>query len=245
MSITQTEVLISTPNGQMPAVLTTPTQAHQQPAVLLLMEAFGVTSHIRDVAARIANEGYVVLIPDLYYRELPNNKFGYDEVEQAMAMMMRLDLGEPMENDILAALSYLKSLPNVLPQRIGVTGFCLGGGLTFFTAGKFSHQIAAAAPFYGMVLDEWIEAVQDITVPVYLFFGSIDQFIPGDRIEQINTRFQELNKDYILKVYPNAGHGFFCHERSDYNRTAAEDAWHELTQFFKKHLLSGNIAGDR
>ncbi|MBU7583547.1 MAG: dienelactone hydrolase family protein [Nostoc sp. TH1S01] len=236
MRITKTEVLISTPCGQMPAVLITPNQPGRKPAILLLMEAFGLTPHIQDVAVRIANRGYEVLVPDLYYRELPNNKFGYDQVEQAMAMMWRLDFGQPMENDILAALMYLKSLPDVDANRIGVTGFCLGGGLTFFTACKLSNQITAAAPFYGMVLDEWIEAVQDITVPVYLFFGGQDPFILSDRIQQINTRFQELGKDYILKVYPNAGHGFFCHERSDYNRAAAEDAWCELMGFFEKYL---------
>ncbi|GBE93227.1 dienelactone hydrolase family protein [Nostoc cycadae] len=239
MKIAQTEVLISTLSGQMPAVLITPDQPGRKPAVLLLMEAFGVTTHIQNVAVRIAHQGYEVLIPDLYYRELPNNKFGYDELEQAMAMMWRLDFGQPLEDDIRAALMYLKSLPNVDADRIGVTGFCLGGGLTFFTACKLSNQIAAAAPFYGMVLDEWIEAVEDITVPVYLFFGGQDIFISSDRIQQINTRFQGLGKDYHLKVYPDAGHGFFCDERSDYNRTAAEDAWQELIGFFKQHLHPG------
>ncbi|OCQ97748.1 dienelactone hydrolase [Nostoc sp. MBR 210] len=236
MRITKTEVLISMPSGQMPAVLITPTQAGRKPAILLLMEAFGVTPHIQDVAVRIANQGYEVLVPDLYYRELPNNKFGYDQVEQAMAMMGRLDFGQAMEKDILAALMYLKSLRNVDANRIGVTGFCLGGGLSFFTACKLSNQITAAAPFYGMVLDEWIEAVQDITIPVYLFFGGRDNFIASDRIQQINTRFQELGKDYILKVYPYAGHGFFCDERSDYNQPAAEDAWYELMKFFDQYL---------
>ncbi|MBD2438229.1 dienelactone hydrolase family protein [Nostoc sp. FACHB-110] len=236
MRIAQIEVLIPTPSGEMPSILVTPTQPQSQPAILLLMEAFGITPHLRDVAVRIAYEGYTVLIPDLYYRELPNNKFDYDEVEAAMAMMWRLDFGQPMENDIKAALMYLKSLPNVYPDKIGVTGFCLGGGLTFFTAGKLSNYIAAAASFYGMVLDEWIEAVKDMTVPVYLFFGGQDPFIPGDRIRQIETRFQELNKEYTLKVYPNAGHGFFCNERPDYNHPAAEDAWRELMQFFEKHL---------
>jgi carboxymethylenebutenolidase len=173
----------------------------------------------------------------LYYRELPDNKFGYDEVERAMEMMWRLDFGKPMENDIRAALAYIKSHPAVNPDRIGVTGFCLGGGLTFFTACKLSNEIAAAAPFYGMVADEWIDAVKDITVPVYLFFGGRDSFISGDRIQQIKSRFQELGKDYTIKVYPDAGHGFFCHERSDYNRLAAEDAWHQLTQFFARHLV--------
>jgi carboxymethylenebutenolidase len=208
MGIEQSEILIETPDGQMPAVLVTPTQPDPKAAILLLMEAFGVTPHIREVAARIAHEGYTVLIPDFYYRALPNTKFGYDEVEQAMAMMWRLDFGEPMENDLRSAIAYLKSCP-LSPNRIGVTGFCLGGGLTFFTACKFSNEIVAAAPFYGMVTDEWIEAVKDISVPLYLFFGGQDPFISGDRIQQIQARFQDLDKDYRLKVYPDAGHVFF------------------------------------
>lgn len=236
MQIEQAEVMIPTPDGRMPAFLYTPTEPDRKPAVLLLMEAFGVTSHIRDVAARIANEGYVVLVPDLYYRELPNNKFGYDEVDQGMAMMYRLDFGKSMEDDIRAALADVKSRSDVSPDRVGVTGFCLGGGLTFLTACKLSDAIAAAAPFYGMVLDEWIEAVANITVPVYLFFGGADLFIPLQRVRQIESRFKELGKAYTLKVYPDADHGFFCHERSSYNRLAAEDAWRELTRFFHKHL---------
>jgi carboxymethylenebutenolidase len=236
MRINQSEVLIATPDGQMPAVLVAPTQPDRRPAILLLMEAFGVTPHIREVATRIAAEGYIVLIPDLYYRELPDNKFGYDEVKHAMAMMWQLDFGKPIENDLRAALAYIKSHPLVKVNRVGVTGFCLGGGLTFLTACKLSNEIAAAAPFYGMVLDAWIEAIKDITVPVYLFFGGQDPFISGDRIQQINTQFQELGKDYRLKVYPDAGHGFFCNERSDYDRPAAEDAWCELTRFFQQHL---------
>jgi carboxymethylenebutenolidase len=245
MRIERTEALIATPDGQMPAVLFTPIEERQQPAVLLIMEAFGLTSHIQDVAARIANEGYVVLIPDLYYRKLPNNKFGYDEVDQAMAMMQQLNFGKPIEDDIQAALQFLKSQSTVDSGRIGVAGFCLGGGLTFLTACKFSAEIAAAAPFYGMVLDEWIEAAKDITVPIYLFFGGTDPFIPRDRIRQIDERFQKLGKDYSLKIYPDAGHGFFCNERSDYNRLAAEDAWQRLTRFFYQHLCSPHCPSDR
>lgn len=235
MQIEQLEVMVVTQDGQMSAFLCTPVGLERVPAVLLLMEAFGLTSHIQDVAARIAKEGYVVLVPDLYYREL-NNKFGYDEVEQAMAMMWRLDFGKPMEADLQAALGYLKTRSHVNPDRIGVSGFCLGGGLTFLTACKFSAEIAAAAVFYGMVLDEWITAVENVTVPVYLFFGGADPFISRDRIHQIASRFQNLGKEYTLKVYPNAEHRFFCNECSSYNRLAAEDAWRELMQFFRKHL---------
>jgi carboxymethylenebutenolidase len=240
MPIEQTEVRISTPDGEMPAVLFTHPEGEQKPAILLLMEAFGLTSHIQDVASRIASAGYVVLVPDLYYRELPDNKFGYDEVEQAMAIMWRLNFGKPMEEDIGSALAYLKSRSNVDSDRVGVTGFCLGGGLTFFAACKFSAEIAAAAPFYGVVLDEWIEAAQNIAVPIYLFFGGVDPFIPLDRIQQIESRFKELEKDYTLKIYPDANHGFFCNERSSYQQAAAEDSWCELTRFFHKHLRSAS-----
>jgi carboxymethylenebutenolidase len=235
MQIERTDVMIPAPDGQMPAFLCMPAEPGYKPAVLLLMEAFGVTPHIRDVAVRIANEGYVVLTPDLYYREAPNNKFGYDEVEQAMAMMYRLDI-KSVEEDIQAALSYLKARPEVYADKVGVTGFCLGGGLTFLTACKFSAEITAAAPFYGMVYDEWIEAVEDITIPVYLFFGGADPFIPRERVKQIESRFKELGKEYRLKVYLDADHGFFCHERSSYNRPAAEDSWRELTTFFAQRL---------
>lgn len=124
MQIEQTEVLIPTPDGQMPAFLYTPTEPKRKPAVIVLMEGFGLIPHIRDVAARIANEGYVVLAPDLYYRELPNNKFGYDEVELARGAINRyIQSIESVQEDIQAALAYVKSQPDVNPERVGITGF--------------------------------------------------------------------------------------------------------------------------
>lgn len=229
-------VLIATPDGQMPAILYTPTVSTRRPAILLLMEAFGLTPHIKDIAIRLNHQGFVVLLPDLYYREPSTHTFDYDQVEQAMATMWRLDFGAPIEADLNAALTYLKSQPIVEPTQIGVMGFCLGGGLTFLTACRFSAEIAAAAAFYGMVLDEWIDSIKDITVPIHLFFGGADPFISSDRIHQIESRFKQLNKNYRLKVYPNADHGFFCDERASYNSGAAENAWYELMQFFYQYL---------
>lgn len=70
-----------------------------------------------------------------------------------------------------------------------------------------------------------------------MFFGGVDPFIKSDRLKQIEFRLQELNLNYKLRVYPDADHGFFCHERSSYNQLAAEDSWQELTQFFRQYLL--------
>ena len=236
MQIKQQEIIIPTPDGKMPAFLGLPAENSPKPAIIVLMEVFGLTQHIKDVTKRIANEGYLAIAPDLYYRGLPSNKFGYDEVESAKSMMYGLDFSKIVEEDIKATLDYLKSRVDVYADRIGVTGFCFGGSMAFYTATKFSNEIAVAAPFYGVVLDEWLEAVTDITIPVYLFFGDADPFIPSDRVKQIDSRFQELGKNYKLKIYKNADHGFFCHERSSYNKLAAEDSWHKLTEFLKKDL---------
>lgn len=238
MRIKQQEIFIPTPDGQMPAFVCFPAANSFKPAVLVLMEAFGLTPHIKDVTTRIAKEGYLAIAPDLYYRELPDNKFGYDEAKLARLMMYGLDFNKTLEEDIRATLDYLKSRSDVNSDFIGVTGFCFGGSMTFYTATKFSSEIAVAAPFYSVVLDEWLEAVKDITIPVYLFFGGADSFIPLNRIKQIDFCFKKLGKNYKLKVYDDAEHGFFCQERSSYNRLAAEDSWHELIEFFTRYLRS-------
>ncbi|MDJ0616150.1 MAG: dienelactone hydrolase family protein [Calothrix sp. MO_192.B10] len=236
MQMEQKQIIIFTPDGEMPAFLCVPADNSPKPAVVVLMEGFGLTQHIKDVTVRIANEGYLAIAPDLYYRSLPNNKFGYDEITPAKAIRDSLNYSKTVEEDIKATLDYLKSREDIVSDRIGVMGFCFGGSMAFYTATKFSSEIAIAAPFYSIVLDEWLEAVTDITIPIYLFFGGADPFIPEDRIQQIDSRFQELGKNYRFKVYRDADHGFFCHERSSYNQLAAEDSWSELTKFFKNYL---------
>src|SRR5262245_40372818 len=113
MQTDDAEVTIATADGPMAAFLSLPASAGfgSRPAVLLLMEAFGLTSHIRDVARRIAREGWVVLAPDLYHREPGPRTFSYDEVDEALATMYRLDLKGGLERDLRAALAYLQARP--------------------------------------------------------------------------------------------------------------------------------------
>jgi dienelactone hydrolase len=240
MHVLDTEPILDTPDGPMHAFCCSPADPGDapRPAVLLLMEAFGLTSHIRDVARRIAREGYVVLAPDLYHREPGQRTFGYEEVEDAMQLMYRLDLAGGLERDLRAALAWLKARPDVDGERIGVTGFCLGGGVTFFCAVTLSSEIAAAAGFYGMVPNEWLERVDAIEVPLLLFFGGLDPYIPLGRVAQIQQRLAEAGKDARIELYREADHGFFCDERDSYDAEAAADAWPKLTAFFAQHLQS-------
>lgn len=238
MQIEEAEPTLATPDGPMRAFTCAPAGAPgaRHPGVLLLMEAFGLTGHLRDVARRIAREGYVVLAPDLYHREPGKRTFGYDDVEEAMATMYRLDFKGGLERDLRAALAFLKARPDVRAERIGVTGFCLGGGVTFFCAVALSAEIAAAAGFYGMVPNEWLERVDAIGVPLVLFFGGLDPFIPLGRVAQIRSRLAEAGKDARIELYREADHGFFCDERESYDPAAAADSWQKLTAFFARHL---------
>lgn len=140
MPINQQEVMISTPDGEMPAFLAIPANNQIKPAVIVLMEAFGLTHHIFDVTLRIANEGYVAIAPDLYYRTLPNNKFGYDQVKSARSMMYDLSFANTVDQDIKAVIDYLKCRQDVHADCIGVTGFCFGGSMAFYTATRLSED---------------------------------------------------------------------------------------------------------
>lgn len=131
----------------MPAFVCIPDGNSSRPAVLVLMEAFGLTEHIKDVTSRIAQEGYLAIATVLYYRELPDNKFGYGEVESAKSMMYSLDFRKTLSEDIKATLDYLKSRIDICSGRIGVIGFCFGGSMTFYTATRFSAEIACGCTF--------------------------------------------------------------------------------------------------
>jgi len=235
METTSNMVKVKAADGDMPAFLARPTGPGKYPAVIVVMEAFGLNDHIKDVASRIAAEGYVALAPDMYYRE-PNAVVGYDQLPEAIRLMTSLR-DDTIVADMAATVSYLQSQDFVRSDRIGVTGFCMGGRISFLTACKISG-IKAAAPFYGGGIGGLLEQAPKITCPLLLFFGDQDPFIPNQEVTTIKSTLAKLNKTAEVVVYPGAPHGFFCNERDSYRPDAAKDAWERLKAFFKKHLAS-------
>jgi carboxymethylenebutenolidase len=226
---------IRTSEGGMPAYLAIPDGAGPHPAVIVLMEAFGLVPHIEEVSRRLAGEGYVGLAPDLYYRQLPDNKVGYDELPKAIGLMQKVNDAKVVA-DIRAALDALRARGDVDMARIGVTGFCMGGRLSFLTACELPDSIRAAAPFYGGGIAGLLDRVDRIRAPLYLFFGERDAFIPMDQVRQTERALGAAKKEFQLKVYPEADHGFFCDQRASFHKKSAEDAWGELKRFFARHL---------
>ena len=197
------------------------------------MEAFGLNDHIKDVARRVAAEGYVALAPDMYYRQ-PNNVVGYDQLPDAIRLMTSLQ-DDKIVADMAAAVSYLQSQDFIRGDRIGVTGFCMGGRISFLTACK-NADIKAAAPFYGGGIGGLLDQAPKITCPMLLFFGDQDPFIPNEEVDKIKTTLANLKKQAEVVVYPGAPHGFFCNERDSYRPDAAKNAWERLKTFLAKHL---------
>jgi carboxymethylenebutenolidase len=235
MAASSTTVRIKTSDGEMSGFLARPTADGKYPAVLVIMEAFGLNDHIKSVATRLAGEGYAALAPDVYYRQ-PNAVVGYDQLPDAIRLMTSLR-DDSIVSDISSTITYLQAQPFVRDDRIGITGFCMGGRISFLSACTIP-AIKAAAPFYGGGIGGLLDRAGGIACPMLLFFGDQDPFIPNEEVAKIERTLADLKKTAEVKVYAGAPHGFFCSERESYRADAAKDAWERLTTFLARHLKS-------
>lgn len=225
-------VVIDTPGGPMPAHVARPATAPQA-ALVVVQEAFGLNAHIRDVADRLAGAGYVALAPDLYHRGGAGRTAEYADLSAAIAMMSEL-ADDAIVDDVGAAIDWLGAQPFVRSDRVGITGFCMGGRVSYLVACALPAKVRAAAPFYGGGIP--IARTEGLACPVLAFFGGDDAFIPLDQVRALEAEAARLGKSVEVVVYPGAPHGFFCNERDSFRAGAAADAWERLLAFFALHL---------
>lgn len=234
MEITKGMVEIQGAGGKLPGFVARPASGGPHPGVVVVMEAFGLNDHIKSVAERIAAEGYAVVAPNLYHRAEGKQVVGYDELPAAIGLMTQLSDANILA-DMKATIDYLQKQPFTKADRIGVTGFCMGGRVSFLTACN-SDAVKAAAPFYGGGTAGLLDQAGGIKAPLLLFWGENDAFIPLDEVKKVEARLKELGKKAESIVYPGAPHGFFCNERDSYQADASADAWDRLKKFFAAHL---------
>ncbi|OGQ74054.1 MAG: hypothetical protein A3G40_00040 [Deltaproteobacteria bacterium RIFCSPLOWO2_12_FULL_57_22] len=238
MEITSSTLQVNTPDGTMETYEARQKEGGACPAIIVLMEAFGLNSHIKDITERIAREGYVAAAPDLYHRE-SERLVPYKELQKAIGLMNRLQDPKVMA-DVGAVISHLKSQSYVKGGAIGVTGFCMGGRFTYLSAAHHKKDVKAAVVYYGggipMGKPSPLERTGEIQCPIYLFFGGKDPLIPQEHVEKINKALADNEKAFVIKVYPEATHGFFCNERESYHPDAAKDSWEKFKSFFSQHL---------
>ncbi len=230
----RTEQIHTTDGAVFEGRLTLPPGGHG-PGVLLIQEIFGVNAYVRDVGDRLAALGYVVLAPDVFWRQQPGFELDSSDqanLEPAAEMAGRWDPDVGLA-DVGAALDHLHHVPE-LRGAVGVIGFCFGGTQAFRVAKEF--EPACAISYYGSGLAEMLGDVHRITCPTMFHFGDQDRYIPNDRVDAIREAVKD-NHHAVVHVHPGAGHAFDNHFAPHFHEPdAAAKAWTETAAFLYMHL---------
>jgi carboxymethylenebutenolidase len=227
MSESFTSEMVTFPNdsSNVSGYLARPAAPGRYPAVIVIQEWWGLVPHIRDLAERFAAEGFLSLAPDLYH--------GQTAAEPDRAMQLARSLAwDSALHDLRASAKYLKSRPEA-NGKLGVVGFCMGGGLSYRFAAH-SDAPDAAVIFYGSSPNQ-LEEARSVACPVLGIYGEADTRITS-QAPALADAMKSAGKSYEYHVYPGAGHGFFNNESQVYNREASEDAWPRTLAFFREHL---------
>jgi carboxymethylenebutenolidase len=210
------------------AHLARPTGEGPFPVVLVCHENRGLTAHIKDVADRFAIAGYVTLAVDLLSRQGGTGALTPDQVPGALGNTPP----DQFVQDFLDGWRYLQTQPFARADRVGMVGFCFGGGVTWLMATRMP-ELRAAVPFYGP--NPPLEDVPKIQAAVLAMYGALDQRI-DQGIPAIERAMTDNHKVFEKVVYPNADHAFFNDTGTRYNPQAAQDAWIRTLDWFRKYL---------
>ncbi|WP_370263028.1 dienelactone hydrolase family protein [Limnobacter sp.] len=204
------------------------------PGLLLIQEIFGVNQHIRDVADQYAMDGFVVLAPDVFWRQSPGVDLGYDEAgfQKGFALMQGMDFAKA-EQDLCAAAKALRQLPEV-KGGIASLGFCMGGFLSYVVASN-PGVVDAAVCYYGGGIQNALDRAPSVKAPILMHFAEQDGYIPMEAVGQIKQAFASNSKASI-HTYPGVDHGFNCWGRPMYQQQAAALARGRTLQFLASAL---------
>jgi carboxymethylenebutenolidase len=225
----KTETLnLETPNGATTAYVAIPAEgdaaAAKGAAVILIQEWWGVNGHVRDIAGRFAKAGYLCIAPDLF-----RGKIAQDTGE-ASRLMHELAIEDGLET-IRQALEEARRAYGV--ERVGITGYCMGGTFALRAACEMD-TLQAAAPFYGDIPDE--ETLSRLKVPTLFIAGSRDNWITPEKVEGLTEAARKYDLPVEVVSY-DADHAFFNDTRPEvYNHEAALDAWHRVLALFNERL---------
>jgi carboxymethylenebutenolidase len=203
------------------------------PGILLIQEIFGVGPYIRAVAGRLADAGYVVGAPEVFWRFAPGWESAHDEagLTASLEQANQLDPGTAAQ-DCVKALATLDGLDEVVGTP-GVMGFCLGGTLAYAVAAGADPSVCVS--YYGSGVPQMLDELDRVTCPTLFHFGNDDPYIPAEGIDALNAAIAG-RPNLVLNV-ENAGHAFDNHESEMFwNESAAQAAWAKTMAFLGEHL---------
>ena len=250
MNVQTSTIDITTPDGTADCLLTWPDGDGPHPGVVLYMDAFGPRPRLEEMASRIAAEGYVVLVPHVFYRHGRAPLFDTSELlkpehrEELWATVgpvMKTLTPELAMRDAEAWLSWLAADERVADGPVGVTGYCMGGALALRTAAAFPERVAAAATFHAGRLandapDSPHRAVDRITAEVYVAHADKDHSMPPEDQERLERALTDAGVRHTCELYDGAPHGFTMADTAAYDEAATERHWAALLPLFARTL---------
>ncbi|MEJ2084447.1 MAG: dienelactone hydrolase family protein [Acidobacteriota bacterium] len=208
--------------------LSTPTEGAPVAGIILIHEWWGLNDNIRAMARRFAGEGYAALAVDLYEGEVAETRD--DAMRLATGVRERI---AAVEENLRGAHDYLSDTLGI--DRIGVIGWCFGGGWSLRTALILGDEIDATVIYYGRLVTDRSK-LEPLSSPVLGIFGALDEGIPVTTVREFQTVLDSLGKPVSIHIYEGAGHAFANPSGTRYNQNAAEDAWGKTLNFFAQTL---------
>jgi len=237
---------VTTPDGTCTVRLFTPEGEGPWPGVVMYPDAGGVRDTFDEMAAKLADLGYAVLLPDVYYRlgdwEPIDMKTAFGDPEQRKRLMSMIGSITPdtMATDAAAFFDYLVARPEVSGDRFGLTGYCMGGRTAVVVAGRLPDRVAAAASFHGggLVTDSEDSphlGAEDIQAVVYVAGAENDGSFTTEHAEQLEKALTAAGVDHKIETYP-AAHGYAVPDNPSYDAAAADRHWTAMREFFGANL---------
>jgi carboxymethylenebutenolidase len=240
------QVTIHTTDGECPTHVLTPDGPGPWPAVIIYMDALAIRPTLIEMAARLAGGGYVVLLPDLFYRfgayaPLDPKEVFAGDFRTVIGPMMATTDNRKAAEDSKALLAYLDTRSDVAGEKIGVVGFCMGGGMALTAAGIFPDRVAAAASFHGgnLATDTPVSPhllAPEMTAEVYVAGADNDASYPPEMAARLEAALTAADVQYRAEIYQGAAHGWMKPDFAIYDEAAAERGWREMFALFDRQL---------
>lgn len=238
---------IKTKDGIAPCHFFAPPQGGKRPAVIFYMDAFGIRPALRDMAARLASNGFNVLLPNLYYRSGPVKPFDAATAFNDASERDRLTpLFQSLNNTLLMEdtagfLDFLERQPSVDSRKTGCVGYCMGGAFALCAAGTFPDRIAAAASLHGARLatdkpDSPHLLAPKMRAAVYVGIAGIDPHFTPEEKQRLESALESAGVKHTVEVYPDVRHGFAVNDTPAYDQAASEQHWRRLLDLFAANL---------
>ncbi|HTN72424.1 MAG TPA: dienelactone hydrolase family protein [Methylomirabilota bacterium] len=241
------EVRIPLRDGELPAYQAHPEDDASFPVVVVVHEIFGVHEHIKDVCRRFAKLGYMAIAPELFARSGAILKNA--DISEIMSKVINRVSDDQVISDLDALVEWLKKNDKAEITKLGITGFCWGGRITWLYCAH-NPLVKAGVAWYGRLEGTTtelqpkhpIEIAQQLKAPVLGLYGGVDQSIPLESVKRMQAALSAAHNACEIVVYDNAPHAFFADYRAGYRKEEADNGWQRLLLWFRDHGIRPDIA---